>query len=740
MNKKRFKYRIGSIFYQFSLWILLLVLILICAFFIFSYRSTCENFEKQLEESDYNTLDKMIMAVDLTLKQLAQELDDIASEGVIVDAAVVPGEDQYERNTRVLQLLKETASKSDLIDNIYFYERTGGLVYAADGEMNCWDQFGQAGLLENCFQTARPLKEEETVHGNYLMADEQYLCLYQHVFYRLDEPMATLVIKINSGNLVNSLLYDHLNRAVMVNISDQNGKKVWNGFEPDGKSEVISLTSEYTGWNFQYGRSPQAGIPVRDMMNMVFPSFLIFVVIAVICSFFIVSKLYQPISRMVSNISGRISGLEENGESENEIDYVSHVFEFMEKDSAQMKQVIKNVSGEITERLMNEIMDGQQIEEAGIERTLADISSPFTVRGNYMAVVCRVTGPERMMKGDLEYGIFFKGMQQMISQKDFSGYGTAMFLVREKSGVIVMEFSEDKSVVQIKSFISCLREELSGYIRKMSLEGVTGCGKLYNHISDLFYSYKDANEEVQYQLYYSEGETEEDGQNNLMPEENKADLYRKQRHVAKHISSGEFEAASELLNRMIADICEPDEDKEALYGWCSQILDLFVEEILEFKMETSQVFGAEEEDVYTKMALLTDKNEIKSYLMNLKECVLSHLRQQYDRRQYQIVLKAKEYLEDNYSDSSLSLNRIAEAVGINAAYLSTLFNEYEKTGITDYLNSYRIGRAMELLEETNIIIKEIGYKTGFNTIQNFNRVFKKYMGCTPTQYRDKKKQ
>ena len=62
-----------------------------------------------------------------------------------------------------------------------------------------------------------------------------------------------------------------------------------------------------------------------------------------------------------------------------------------------------------------------------------------------------------------------------------------------------------------------------------------------------------------------------------------------------------------------------------------------------------------------------------------------------------------------------------------------------KENFNSYLNSYRVKQAKQFLEETSQNIAEIGYKCGFNSAQSFSRVFKKYTGYTPGQYREWKK-
>ena len=81
------------------------------------------------------------------------------------------------------------------------------------------------------------------------------------------------------------------------------------------------------------------------------------------------------------------------------------------------------------------------------------------------------------------------------------------------------------------------------------------------------------------------------------------------------------------------------------------------------------------------------------------------------------------------------VGEIAENIGCTPSYLSTVFSEYTGENLVSYLNSYRIEMAKKLLMNSRVLIRDIGFKTGFNTVQNFNRVFKKTVGITPNEYR-----
>ena len=66
---------------------------------------------------------------------------------------------------------------------------------------------------------------------------------------------------------------------------------------------------------------------------------------------------------------------------------------------------------------------------------------------------------------------------------------------------------------------------------------------------------------------------------------------------------------------------------------------------------------------------------------------------------------------------------------------SHFFKKRTNRNFIDYLNDIRIGYASKLLYETTQTVSEICYASGFNNISNFNRIFKRKKGHTPSEYR-----
>lgn len=104
-----------------------------------------------------------------------------------------------------------------------------------------------------------------------------------------------------------------------------------------------------------------------------------------------------------------------------------------------------------------------------------------------------------------------------------------------------------------------------------------------------------------------------------------------------------------------------------------------------------------------------------------------------------IVTIVKEYIEGNYSNADISLQKTANLFNINKTYLSKLMKEQLGYSFTEYTTIIRIKKAKELLVGDILYsnIYEISNKVGFKSQHYFSRVFKKSEGVSPMEYRNK---
>ena len=89
-------------------------------------------------------------------------------------------------------------------------------------------------------------------------------------------------------------------------------------------------------------------------------------------------------------------------------------------------------------------------------------------------------------------------------------------------------------------------------------------------------------------------------------------------------------------------------------------------------------------------------------------------------------------------EKRISHKEIAQVVGVSTNYLSTLFSKETGQTLHQFINSVRIEKAKELLDQGNLNITEIGWKVGFNRLDHFSRTFESFAGCSPMEYRKRK--
>lgn len=99
------------------------------------------------------------------------------------------------------------------------------------------------------------------------------------------------------------------------------------------------------------------------------------------------------------------------------------------------------------------------------------------------------------------------------------------------------------------------------------------------------------------------------------------------------------------------------------------------------------------------------------------------------------VLKVKNYINQNYKNE-IRLNDVASLAGMSPSAFSRFFKLHTGRNLSDYIIDLRLGYASRMLVDSTHSIAEIGYGCGFNNLSNFNRIFKKKKGCSPSEFRE----
>ena len=99
------------------------------------------------------------------------------------------------------------------------------------------------------------------------------------------------------------------------------------------------------------------------------------------------------------------------------------------------------------------------------------------------------------------------------------------------------------------------------------------------------------------------------------------------------------------------------------------------------------------------------------------------------------ILKVKNFISKNYMEE-VRLAQLADIAGMSPSAFSRFFKLHTGRNLTDYIIDIRLGAATRMLVDTARSVSEISFECGFNNLSNFNRIFKKKKGCSPSEFRE----
>ncbi|MBQ7423048.1 MAG: helix-turn-helix domain-containing protein [Prevotella sp.] len=99
------------------------------------------------------------------------------------------------------------------------------------------------------------------------------------------------------------------------------------------------------------------------------------------------------------------------------------------------------------------------------------------------------------------------------------------------------------------------------------------------------------------------------------------------------------------------------------------------------------------------------------------------------------VLKVKNYINENYM-YEMKLKTLADIANMSQSAFSRFFKLHTGRTLSDYIIDIRLGYATRLLLDTNDTIADISFNCGYNNLSNFNRIFKRKKGCSPSEFRE----
>lgn len=170
--------------------------------------------------------------------------------------------------------------------------------------------------------------------------------------------------------------------------------------------------------------------------------------------------------------------------------------------------------------------------------------------------------------------------------------------------------------------------------------------------------------------------------------------------------------------------------KEKIYG----VIIAVGQQFSENNISLAHIFG-QQYDYTAKINRIPDARGLRLWITNYFEWIMQYSADKLSIHENDMVVKAKRYIANNYENPELTLSTVAKYVGLNEKYFTNRFSKESGETFSNYLTGIRMQKSKELLKNTTFKVYEIAEMSGYNNVENFNRVFKKNTGISPTQYR-----
>jgi two-component system response regulator YesN len=505
-------------------------------------------------------------------------------------------------------------------------------------------------------------------------------------------------------------------------------------------SSVFYVKDDYTGW-YIVRSVPESQFtrPLILFRNVLFLLAVVLFVVATVSAAVIGRWTFKPMNRFVQAMRQQLSAPAKSGgrKYNDEFHYFESTVQHILEDREQLHKQVVESKPLVKWQLMTELLSGGPKNLSAIQP--------------YMDTLNIRLHAQRFVVMSIE----FDNKGQIASARDLKLYAYALCNVAEElmnaegqgiaceldkgKCVVIMSFGDDEDrelhAIRAVAVADMLKEFVQEYLgRTISI----GIGDVVEKLEEMPTSYKQSLEALRYKLVMG-------GNSIITREDISAD------------PSPQFYKLFAMTDGIVASVKLPDADK--MRGQVRKWFESFAEQgvppelimqlVVQCLMKTATAaaeIGVDTEGIFPEQYLVEMLNQyerleqLEKFTVGALDSFIERIREKRGSRERNDTIdKAKQYIQEHYMRSDMSLNLLAGEFHLSISHLSKLFKEQMECNFIDYLMEVRMNQAKELLAGTEDKIRDIAEQVGYSNVNSFVRIFKKMTGLTPTEFRERSK-
>ena len=196
----------------------------------------------------------------------------------------------------------------------------------------------------------------------------------------------------------------------------------------------------------------------------------------------------------------------------------------------------------------------------------------------------------------------------------------------------------------------------------------------------------------------------------------------------------DFESAKDIINKEFEQLIQNKcTNNDFIRNVCIDLKNILIRTLRGMSIDLYKLFS---ENIYMFefVPWCETISQYNKWIQDAYYIVLTGLSDIHNVSHNKEMLKAAEYIKLNYN-REITLQEVADYVKKTPNYFSHLFKKEFGISFSEYVNKVRINKAIELIQNTNMLMYEISEKVGFGSYDYFKQVFKKMTGYPPLDFR-----
>lgn len=455
-----------------------------------------------------------------------------------------------------------------------------------------------------------------------------------------------------------------------------------------------------------------------EVRRMAILSIFVYVVVEIIICILFSWRYATPINNIIKNLRSIFAGNVNSTIPDTEYEYLEKGVSHLISNNQLMRLDIERKLKEMRLYFINNLLEGQFRNKDELVRFAQQSEIVFDM--NMYCVASFDVGEEA------------EEIICKLSEKKYSNLHSRVLFYHVYNKTIItvlfgfIEYDVDKNRKLMNEILLNLNNEIYNLInRKANI----GTGRMYKDIMDIPFSFTQSlysatvNSEWRRNFILEYEAVSQDTNTIYYPVELESKLINSTKH-------GEKENIELIFNEIYSENVELRNLSPIMH----RILIANIEATL-VKVYSDVVSSKRIDDVFEVVHKCTEISDILDELRKQFILVAEYIEQNKNERAINLKSDMEQYIAQNYMDPMLSVSSMANYFALSETYFSQLFKEITGERFSVYLESIRIDKAKELLENSDHNIEQIALKVGYSNSTTFRRAFKRVVGISPSTYR-----